>query len=133
MLWCTNKKFQFAIFIVPCEKFAFMFTVLHRESTNKEKEEVHFDVSEDFIGYTHPFLFYAVNGIFLMIKKVEFLLVITINECTEKIWSHFDLKSWVTGGTKIRPGIQSNWRIFESKWLDIGSQFELTCWNIESK
>ena len=29
-------------------------------------------------------------------------------------WSHFDLKSWVTGGTKIRPGIPSNWRIFES-------------------
>ena len=23
-------------------------------------------------------------------------------------WSHFDLKSWVTGGTKIRPGIPSN-------------------------
>ena len=29
-----------------------------------------------------------------------------------KKWSHFDLKCWVTGGTKIRPGIQSNWRIY---------------------
>ena len=53
----------------------------------------------------------------------------------KKKWSHFDLKSWVTGGTKIRPGILSNWRIlkllgipglillppvtqiFRSKWL----------------
>ena len=43
----------------------------------------------------------------------------------KKKWSHFDLKSWVTGGTKIRPGIPSNWRIFESNWLDIESQF----WN----
>ena len=31
--------------------------------------------------------------------------------------SHFDLKSWVTGGTKIWPGIPSNWRIFELIWL----------------
>ena len=39
-----------------------------------------------------------------------------------KKWSHFDLKSWVTGGTKIRSGIPSNWRIFESNWFDIQSQ-----------
>ena len=32
-----------------------------------------------------------------------------------KKWSHFALKSGVTGGTKIRSGITSNWRIFESK------------------
>ena len=32
-----------------------------------------------------------------------------------KKWSHFDLKSRVTGGTKSRPGIPSIWRIFESK------------------
>ena len=47
--------------------------------------------------------------------------------------SHFDPKSWVTGKTKIRPGIQSNWRIFksnfntrywESNWLDIESQID---------
>ena len=37
-------------------------------------------------------------------------------------WSHFDLKSWVTGRTIIRPGIPSNCRIFESNW--ISSQFE---------
>ena len=36
-------------------------------------------------------------------------------------WSHFDLKSWVTGGTKIQPGLLSNWRIFASLWLDIES------------
>ena len=30
----------------------------------------------------------------------------------KKKLSHFDLKSWVIGGTKIRPGIPSNWRIF---------------------
>ena len=39
-------------------------------------------------------------------------------------WSHFDLKSWVTGGTKIRPVIPSNWKIFESNWLSISSQFD---------
>ena len=32
----------------------------------------------------------------------------------EKKLSHFDLKSWFTGGTKIRPGKVGNWRIFES-------------------
>ena len=42
----------------------------------------------------------------------------------KKKLSHFDLKSWVTGGTKIRYGIPSNWKIFESKWLDIESQFD---------
>ena len=54
----------------------------------------------------------------------------------KKKWNHFDLKIWVTGGTKIGPGIPSNWRIgvkllgipgrilvppvtqiFRSKWL----------------
>ena len=39
--------------------------------------------------------------------------------------SHFDLKSWVTGCTKIRPGIPSNWRIFELKWLEIDSQYRV--------
>ena len=28
--------------------------------------------------------------------------------------THFDLKKLVTGGAKFRPGIPSNWRIFES-------------------
>ena len=42
----------------------------------------------------------------------------------KKKWSHFDLKSWVTGGTKIWTGIPSYWRIFESNWLDTESQFD---------
>ena len=42
----------------------------------------------------------------------------------KKKWSHFDRKSWVTGGTKIRPGIPSKWEIFESNWLSISSQFD---------
>ena len=45
--------------------------------------------------------------------------------------SQFDLKSWVTGGTKIRPGISSNWRTVDVNWLDIECQFKLT-FNIES-
>ena len=40
-------------------------------------------------------------------------------------WSHFDLKSWVTEGTNIQPAILSDWRIFESNWLDIESQIKL--------
>ena len=36
----------------------------------------------------------------------------------------FDIKSWVHGGTKIRPGIPSNWRIFESYWHDNKSQID---------
>ena len=42
----------------------------------------------------------------------------------KKKWSHFDLKNWVTGGTKIRPGILSTWRIFESNWLDVERKFD---------
>ena len=45
----------------------------------------------------------------------------------KKKWSHFELKSWVTGRTKIRPWIPTNWRIFESIWLSISSRFY---WNI---
>ena len=41
----------------------------------------------------------------------------------KKKWNDFDIKSWVTGWTKIQPGIQSNWRIFESIWLSRSSQF----------
>ena len=43
-----------------------------------------------------------------------------------KKWSHLDLKSWVTVGTKIWPGIPSNCIIFESNWLYIESPFKLT-------
>ena len=49
-----------------------------------------------------------------------------------KKWSHFDLKSWVTGGTKIQPGITSNWRMFESNWLEIENQNDNSTLNSES-
>ena len=48
----------------------------------------------------------------------------------KKKLSHFDLNSWVTGGTKIWPGIPSNWRMFELNWLDIERQFEIRYSNI---
>ena len=47
----------------------------------------------------------------------------------EKKLSHFDIKSWVTGGTKIRPGKVGNYRIFELNWLNIESNWL----NIESQ
>ena len=50
----------------------------------------------------------------------------------KKKWSHFDLKRWVTGRTKIQPGIPSNWRIFESIWLYNTSQILNLTLNIES-
>ena len=46
----------------------------------------------------------------------------------EKKLSHFDLKSWVTGGTIFWPGKVSNWRIFESIWLSMLSPFDSPCW-----
>ena len=45
----------------------------------------------------------------------------------KKKGSHFDLKNWDTGGTKIRPGIPSIWRIFKSNWLK-NSHFDLKSW-----
>ena len=39
----------------------------------------------------------------------------------ESFWS---IKSWVSDGSKFRFGIPSNWRIFESNWLSISSQFD---------
>ena len=48
----------------------------------------------------------------------------------KKNLSHFDLKRWVIGGTKIRPGIPSNWRIFESIWLDIAWE---SIWQVDSQ
>ena len=49
----------------------------------------------------------------------------------------FDFKSWVTGRIIIRPGKESNWRIFESIWLSMLCQFDSQCWvnltlNVES-
>ena len=49
---------------------------------------------------------------------------------------HFDLTSWVTGGIKIRPGIPSNGRIFESLWFSISKliwlKYSPITWNLES-
>ena len=49
----------------------------------------------------------------------------------------FDIKSWVTGGTKIRPGKVGNWSIFESNWLTLrvklAQHWESNWLNIESQ
>ena len=55
----------------------------------------------------------------------------------KKKYSDFDLKNWVIGGTKIRPRVWKYnkigrielfvlyvWRIFESNWLYVDSQFQ---------
>ena len=49
-------------------------------------------------------------------------LNVLLDICTEK--SHFDLKSWVTGGTIIWPENPNNLKILESNWLSISSQFD---------
>ena len=43
---------------------------------------------------------------------------------TQKKLSHFDIKGWVTCGTKIRLDKVGNWRIFESNWFNIKSQID---------
>ena len=57
-------------------------------------------------------------------RTFQYLACVTIllTSLVEKIES-FDLKSWVTRGTKIWPGIPSKERIFESKWLAASSQY----------
>ena len=70
----------------------------------------------------------------------------------EKKLRHFDLKSWVTGGTKIRPCKVGNWEYLsqfnsqcwvnltlnvDSIWLSMLIQFDSQCWfnltlNVES-
>ena len=57
----------------------------------------------------------------------------TIYITLKEKWSHFDLKSWVTGGTKIWSGIPSYWRLFDSNWLDIESQVNSNWLDIESQ
>ena len=44
----------------------------------------------------------------------------------------FDLKRKSFDLTEIRPGIPSNWRIFESNNLDVESQIDNLTLNIES-
>ena len=64
-------------------------------------------------------------------RVVQFRIVMSASYDTQrkKIKSfptRFDIKSWVTCGTKIRPGKVGNWRIFESNWLNIKSQIDST-------
>ena len=53
------------------------------------------------------------------------LTFISLQRTLKEKMSHLTKKFWVTGGTKIRPEIPSNWRIFEWNWLDIESHFDL--------
>ena len=46
----------------------------------------------------------------------------------KKKWSHFDLKSWVTGGTKIRHGIPSNLTQIFSNYLESRVKFYFHQW-----
>ena len=82
-------------------------------------------------------------------RVVQFRIVMSASYDTlrKKKLSHFDIKSWVTCGTKIRPGKltqhwEPNWlniesqtdstmrvkltQHWESKWLNIESQIDLT-------
>ena len=56
-------------------------------------------------------------------SRVRSFLYVPLSANWKKNWSHFDLKSWVSGGTKTRSGIPSIWKIFEWNWVDIESQF----------
>ena len=58
-----------------------------------------------------------ING--LRRRVVQFRIVMSASyDIQRKKLSHFDIKSWATDGTKIRPGKVGNWRIFESNWLN---------------
>ena len=80
-------------------------------------------------------------SIWYLHTKAEILIVWLIeasrrpvqNSYVCKLWyperkklSHFDMKSWVTCGTKIRPRKEGNYRIFESNWLNIKSPIDST-------
>ena len=67
-----------------------------------------------------------------LVKMTQFFLFLSVHR--EEKMSHFDLKSWVTGGIIIRAGKVSNWRIFESIGLSMLSQFDSQCWvNLDSQ
>ena len=59
-------------------------------------------------------------------RPVQNSYVCKLYDTQRKILSHFDIKSWVTCGTKILPGKVGNWRIFESNQLNIESQIDST-------
>ena len=74
-------------------------------------------------------------------RGVQFRIVmsascdISLRENIESFWP--DLTSWITGGTKIRPGKVGIWRIIDSNLLNIESkltqQWESNWLNIESQ
>ena len=49
----------------------------------------------------------------LKTREIKANYEVTVWHTERKKWSQFDLKNWVTGGTKIRLGIPSNWRRFK--------------------
>ena len=61
-------------------------------------------------------------------RVIQFRIVMSASYNTqrEKKLSLFNIKSWVTCGTKIRHGKVGNNRIFESNWLNIESQIDST-------
>ena len=88
-------------------------------------------------NYQFPSTYTAISGLLDDVdnsKQWNFELwhyCIKATLCLQAIWytekkkiSHFDPKSWVTWGTKIRPSKVGNWRIFESNWLNIKSQID---------
>ena len=75
--------------------------------TLKQHWEMSFETALSLTNYND--LLYSINFLETAQKK--------------KKLSKFDLKSWVSDRTIIRPGILSNCRIFESNWLEMSSQF----------
>ena len=78
--------------------------------------------NEIFIFYTVCSKFKYASFLFRLEQQLN--IIIPIQSSARKKLSHFDLKNWIPGGIKIRPEIPSNWRIFESNWPDVESQFD---------
>ena len=102
-------------------------------------QDVNFAVPTIYNGQQNIYKKYS--SIWYLYTKAEILIDWLIeasrrpvqNSYVCKLWytdrkklSHFDIKSWVTCGIKVRPGKVGNWRIFESNWLNIKSQIDST-------
>ena len=74
-------------------------------------------------------LLYIIVFFFSIYSLHHILFHYSLKENMESFWPK-KLSHW---RTKIRPGIQNNWRILESNWLDIESQIVNLTINIESK
>ena len=59
-------------------------------------------------------------------RPVQNSYVCKLRYTDRKKLSHFDIKSWVTCGIKVRPGKVGNWRIFDWNWLNIKSLIDST-------